>query len=389
MSNNKDNITKMNRVDRKLILKIVVLCAAVLLVAAVLVCILFAEELNMDAAKRWFKYLSVRNDETFGVSTFDAHSSNRYALLGDGLAVISAGGVETFADDGAESGNYALTLNDPVATGNDDMLLCYEVGGKTLLALDEKDGELFRLTADGVFYDADVSHKGAIATAASANGYKTVLHVYDAKQQEVFRWFSASRFMPWCAVSSTGEYLASVAVGENNGSFEATLLLFKTDEEEPLHTIALGDELIYDLRFTEDDTLCVLGEKALTFFCADGSVKGEYSLSEMELEAFDLGGNGFVLLQTNMNMAGSSTAICSVDEAGTKLGEFAVIGNLLDISAKGKYAAVLTSEELVVLRRDMSVYARVPNTWLATGALMRADGTVILVTSSSASIYIP
>lgn len=389
MSNKKDNITKLNTVDRRLVTRIIVLCAAVLLVAALLVCILFYEQLNLDAARRWFKYLAVRNDETFGVSTFDAHSSNDYTLLGDGLAVTSVGGMQTFSDDGSDSGHYAVSLTEPVSCRGDKITLLYEMGGKTLMAVQEGSGEVLKQTADGIFYDADVSYGDTVATAASESGYKTVLRVYDKKQQEIFRWFSASRFMPWCAVSPTGEYLAAVALDEKDGSFDAVLHLFKTDKDEPVCTLSLGDALVYDLRFTQKETLCIVGENSLSFYDMAGDVQGVYDLSAAPMGAFDLMGEGFVLVQTNMYMAGSDVAVRSVDYSGKELGVLPVEGNLLDISANGSYAAVLTSEELIICRRDMSVYARVPNTWLATSALMRDDGTVIVAASSSAAIFIP
>lgn len=389
MLENKDNITILRNRGTFPWKRILVLALCVLLVTAGLVLFLFHEELNLDAVGRWFTYLTVRDDETFGISTFDAHSSNRYAPLGKGFAVASVAGLETFGSDGSDGGTYSLSMENPAIRSGKQLTLCFDVGGKNLFGVHEKDGKVLELSSDNGFYDADVSSGDTVCTASLESGYKTVLRVYDKNLKETYRWFSATRYMPLCAVSPSGKYLAAISLGQAEGNFESSLYLFTTDSETPLHIVSLGSELVYDLRFTEEERLTLVTEGSLRTFDLQGRELGRFSYHGLGLTDFDLCGDGFAVLAMNKYKTETPFAVLTVDETGAKTGEFIVRGNLLDISANRQYTAILTSEELIICTRGLKVYARVSNSWLASHVLMRGDGTAIVLTGSGSAIYIP
>ena len=61
-----------------------------------------------------------------------------------------------------------------------------------------------------------------------------------------------------CTVSSGAKYAAAAALGQEDGMFQSSVVLFRTDSEEILRTIPIGNALIYDLHFLPGNTLCVL-----------------------------------------------------------------------------------------------------------------------------------
>lgn len=383
-----DNVTKLHaaNANRK---RIVLLCVAAAVVLLTLTLILFAEALNLDAVGRWMRYGSDKNDEGYGHAAFDAHSSNRYALWEDGFAVASAGGLSTFREEGKTLTQQTASMSSPALQTGKDVILCYDIGGKSLLTM--KDGRTITLeaSAEGGFFDADISSGDTIATASSESGYKTVLRVYDNTQQEIYRWFSASQFMPVCAVSPNGKYLAAVAVGQKDGSFQSSVYIFRTDSEDVQTVTELGGGLIYDLYFVGDHKLCAVGEDAVTWLSTGGENLGSFDLTSWYLEGYDLSGDGFALLSLNMYKAGDRCFVESVDYDGNQLGSLFVGAEILDISACGKYAAILTTENLMICHKDLSEYVTEPNSWVATSVLMRSDGTAYLLTGNSASLYIP
>ncbi len=383
----KNNVTPLRKNSR--LWKRLLLAALCLMVVVAVLCVaFFYEELNVDAAIRWFRYLSVQDDESYGIASFDAHSSNRFAPFGDGFAVASIAGLETFHADGSAAGTYAVALNAPTVRAGKDMVLCYDVGGKSLLAVKKGEGQVLSLSSDNGFYDADLSTGDTICIASGESGYKTVLHVYDDTQKEIYRWFSATQFMPLCAVSPSGDYVAAVALGQTEGNFESTLYLFSTKEEAPLYTLPLGGEMVYDLTFTGETELSLITERTLRTVSVHGeelSIWGHYGKG---LKDFDFHGNGFALLSVNMYDGESPTAVLSVKD-GKVAGTLPVQGKLLDISACGRYIAVLTSDELIICRSDLSVYARTINTWLATEVICRNDGTAILISGGTSHVFLP
>lgn len=383
-----DNVTKLKNIgpEKK---RLLILGIVGFLVLAVLAFVLFPKTLNLDGIGRRIRYGSEKKQVGYGTVTYDAHSSNRFVCWEDGLALASVGGVETFYEEGAKLIQKTMSLNAPALQQGGDITLCYDIGGSLVMAIRDGRQTVLEHTTEGVLFDADVSSKGAVCTAASESGHKTVLRVYDTEQQEVYRWFSASQYMPLCAVSPNGKQMAAVALGQEDGAFVSTAYFFKTTSEEPEKTVSLGGNLVYDLRFVEDNKLCVVKEDAVVWMNTAGSELGTFDLSDWYLEDYDFSGDGFAMLSLNKYKAGDRCSVVTVDHNGNQLGSLFVGAEVLDISVCGKYAAILTTENLMICYNDLTEYRTVPNSWMATEVLMRGDGTAYLLTANAAELFIP
>ena len=68
----------------------------------VLTAYVFRDSLNLDAARRFVRYLNVSGGGTDGQFLFDAGNANQYADFDGGLAVAGATGISTYEADGSE-----------------------------------------------------------------------------------------------------------------------------------------------------------------------------------------------------------------------------------------------------------------------------------------------
>jgi len=370
--------------------KIIALLVVITLVICVLAVIMFPGELNIDAIRRWFRYLSVRGNDTYGEYRFDAHNSNAYAALGDGLALASVGGLYGFDAYGNNLTVAQAQMALPVLEAEGGYAIAYDVSGSSLLEIHEQQGEVLRITNPQFIYDADLAADGAVCYASSTEGHKTVLTVYNEKQKLIYRWLSSSAYMPVCAVSEGAQYLAAISLGQLDGSFDSSVTVFKTDKDSPVQHISLGNTMIYDLLFVTQDRLCAIGENEAFFVRTDGTIDGSYSYNGQYLKEFEGGGNGFLTLLLNMYNAGNRNSIVSVDEAtGQEIASLYLGQDVLDLSAAGRYVAVLTNESLTVYDQNLQVYAQTVDTGTATAVAMRADGTALLLGNGEGKLYIP
>ena len=62
---------------------------------------------------------------------------------------------------------------------------------------------------------------------------------------------------------------------------------------------------------------------------------------------------------------------------------------VLDISAAGRYLAVLYGDSLVIYNPQLQVYASLQGTDFASGVLMREDGSALLLSAGNAEIFLP
>ena len=92
--------------------------------------------------------------------------------------------------------------------------------------------------AGGIF-DANMASDGSVCYATSESGYKTVLYVYDANQNRIYRWLSARQYLPLCAVSPGAKLLAAVSPGQQDGIYVSNLHIFDTSSDEAGITAAL------------------------------------------------------------------------------------------------------------------------------------------------------
>ena len=74
---------------------------------------------------------------------------------------------------------------------------------------------------------------------------------------------------------------------------------------------------------------------------------------------------------------------------GTEIAALDVNTEVLSMSASGRYLAVLYTDKLVVYNRELQTYASLQGTDYAREVLMRPDGSVLLISSESAELFLP
>ena len=180
-----------------------------------------------------------------------------------------------------------------------------------------------------------------------------------------------------------------VIVVEEDGMFQSSIVLFRTDSEEILRTIPIGNALIYDLHFLSGNALCVLCEDALYFYDLDGQCLGSYAFEDAYLKDYTLDGSGFVTLVMNLYKAGNRYTVLTVGYDGTVLCTLPTSEQILDISASGRYLALLTSGSLAIYDQNLKEYDVSDNTTGASSAVMREDGSAILLANGHGALYVP
>ena len=109
-----DNVSKFDPHPGKSIARrIVLFVLALVLVGGAVTLYVFRDSLNLDAAKRFVRYLNVKTDSAGGSFTFDSHNANQYADLQGGLAVASVSGLSLYDANGDELAVVQAKLDTP------------------------------------------------------------------------------------------------------------------------------------------------------------------------------------------------------------------------------------------------------------------------------------
>ena len=95
------------------------------------------------------------------------------------------------------------------------------------------------------------------------------------------------------------------------------------------------------------------------------------------------------MLLLNRYQSGSVGRLVTVGTDGEELASLDVHEEVLSVSAAGRYVAVLYTDSLVVYNPDLQAYATLKGTGYAKEALVRTDGSALLVASESARLFLP
>lgn len=366
-----------------LFLLTLVVVLGVVLVAA------YRDGTGFDVLLRYFSYS--REEKTSGDAgyNYDASSSNRFAALGDTLVVLSDTSLKLLGQGGEELWSANVQMKAPALATSGGRAVAYDVGGRELYVLDEK-GEVasFQMDEEEPLIAAALNGKGWLAVTAEKQNYKGCVSVYNAKMEKVFDFNSSRRFVSDACVTDDCAYLAAVTLGQEDGTFVSNIVLYDLTQTEPVANYSVRDGLVMNIT-QQSGKLVAVSDNKLTIADASGQIGGEYSYGGAYLREYDCGGDGYTVLLLNRYQSGSVGRLVTVGTDGEELASLDVHEEVLSISAAGRYIAVLYTDSLVVYNPDLQAYATLKGTGYAKEALVRTDGSALLVASESARLFLP
>ena len=330
---------------------------------------------------------SVRTEEVR--FSYDEGKQNAFTAFQGSLTAVTGGGMTVFDPSGVAAGTVSHVYAAPLLLAGDRLAMACDVGGSRLTVMEPRGTAVLDLETEGTLLDADLSASGALCYAELGQEDRTVLTVYDRKQNQIYRWNSSSRCFSQCAVSDDAEWLCAVALSGENGVFESRAVLFRTDQEEPLTEVSLGGQLILELRFLDPDTVCAIGEKSAISFTLEGELLGEYDYGDTYLRDYAIGRDGLVVLALNPFQAGSRYSLVTLDRSGAALAERYVGEEILSLSAAGDRCAILTPASLMIYDKTLTLCASTGELDDASAAVLLDDGSAILLGGGTGRFYLP
>lgn len=337
--------------------------------------------------------LSYRRTQSSGSQTgyqYDASAQNRYADLDGTLVVLSDTRLQVIGGESQEIWAADVSMKNPAIHQGGGRAVAYDIGGTELYVVDAA-GELLHLSnkESEPLISARLNEDGWLAVTAERQGYKGAVTVYNASlEKPSFVFNSSERFVTDACVGRSGRYLAAVTLGQESGTFVSSMVLYSMTEEEPMAAYDVSDGLVAAIA-EQDGRLVTVSDTCLTLAGPDGKVTGTYGYGGSYLRGYALGGEDFSALLLNRYQSGSVGRLVSVDGDGTAVASLEVSQEVLDLSAAGRYLAVLYADRLVIYNRELQVYAALNGTDFAGNVIMRRDGAALLLSADSGRLFLP
>ena len=354
--------------------RILVLVAVLAVVLGAVLAAAYLDLSNFDSLRR---ALSYDKADAAGENTYDYDNdrTNRF--------------VSVLADDGSEVYAQEVKLDSPAIALGGRTAAVYDVGGTTLYILGERGlvRDLSTETENGII-SAKLNSSDMLALVTDKSGYKSSVSVYNASGERVFTFNSSNRYMIDACVERGGKHVAVATLGSEDAMFVSTIRRYALDQETAVSTCVLDDSLLYELSSFGGTLVAVTDDRFLAL-SGDGSLGGSYDYAYPYLRGSTLGGTDFGALVLSRYRSGSAGKLVTVGAEGNLIASLDTQRDVLDISAAGKYLAVLYSDELVIYTSDLAEYASLTDTQYARGVRMRADGSAVLLGSQHGWLFVP
>ncbi|MBE6963570.1 MAG: hypothetical protein E7443_03075 [Ruminococcaceae bacterium] len=364
-----------------------------MVLAVVLAVVLFAayrDGTGFDALRRYLNYgKEATTADGDALYDYDASANNRFAVLGNRLVVLSDTRLRLLDPDGSEVWSAAVSMKAPAIHFGGGRAVAYDVGGTELYVLGEE-GQLLHITADEQepLIAATLNDSGYLAVTAEKKGYKSSVQVYDPELELVFAFNSSRRFVTDAYVTNDNTTLAAVTLGQRDGVFLSNVVIYDLTQTESTANYDVMDGLVLAVG-QQGDYLSTVTDTGVTFARQDGGDLSTYGYDGAFLREYDLGGDDFVVLLLNRYRSGSVGRLVSIAPGGQELGRLDVNEEVLGLSAAGRYLAVLYADRLEIYNRDLQLYASLQGTDFAREVLQRGDGSVLLLASEYARLFLP
>lgn len=353
------------------------------------------DKLNFDSIKRWFAYRNLSRSES-GQSesfSFDSDISSTFAVLDGDLLVCSDTNLRLYSGNAQLYVNQTVSMEHPTVRVAGNTALIYDIGGKDLFVYRDRT-EVFSLPLDEdqQFIAADINEQGWLVVVTQESGYKGIVTVYDSSFAPQIRLRLSSRFVMDAAIAPDSQSVALLTVGLDGDAFQSRVDLYRLDrteeETEPDWTCSVGGDAILSLRWNSSG-IWALGESSLSIVDADGTLKGTCDYGGLYLKNFSLDGDGTAALLLGKYRAGTSAELWVVSPDGTVRASLPTEEQVLSLSAAGRYISLLTADRLDIYNQDLEIYNTLDGTQSTQKVLQRADGSTMLIDSTTARIYVP
>ena len=372
---------------------IALLVTAVLLLGA-LALVVYRDELNLDALKRWFEYRNLETSERGEAAPFSHAGGNQisFAYLENGILMSSDSGVRYYSFSGELYAEEVQSMENPILSASGAYGLAYDAGGESLFVFQGVE-EIFQWTSeDGrELLSARVNDAGWLTVTTHGGGFRGSVTVYDSSyniENPRIQINLSTTFVVDAAVSPDGQRVAVVTMGQEGGSFQSQLRFYSMDQEEPVAVVSLGNTMVLELEY-ENDLVWILGEEQVSAVQDDGTVAGIYTLGRNYLKGCSFGGDGYALLLMGRYQAGSAEQAVIVGEDGTELAVQTLTSDVLAFDAAGRYVALLTGDQLNLYTAEFAPYSSLERTQNARYLSLSDSGAVLLANSLQAWLYLP
>ena len=310
------------------------------------------------------------------------YENARFAAAGSGFAAVSDISCRLYGRNGEILCTASRSYQQLQIAGAEGCAAVWSEGGSGLTIL--RGSGAADLSFSGGVTAADMNDAGTAVVLAGEIGYKGSVTVVDKENNAVYRVYVGSGYPLDADISPDSRRVAILSLTADGSSVS----VYETDSEQLRAEYVSDSRSCFDLEYLSDGRLLLISADRAAFLKDDGKLLGEYTFDGEFLKGY-AAGDGYAVLLLGSYKAGSTGRILLTDTAGNLLRSLDTSSETEGVSASGKYFAVRFSDEIVLYDIDLNVLGSLQDTAGIQAAVMRSDGSAVIISGGKAAIFEP
>lgn len=312
----------------------------------------------------------------------EGYESAKFAPVGDGFAAMSEVAIRVYGDSGATAGTVSRNYPDGVLIGGKTAAAAWSSGGTEFSVL-KADGTGYDLSFSGGVTNADLNDEGYAVVLAGEKGYKGSVSVIRPDGEAVYRVYVGSGYPLDADVSPDSREIAILSLTAKG----SRVSIYSLDREEPKNEWS-SETVFFELDYLSDGRIFLLASDRAATLSGDGRSAWGYSFNDEYLKDYTIAENSAVLV-LGRHQTGSVGHIVLLDQSCNVIARRETEGDVLSVSAAGKRIAIRYSDAITVYDWELDPLGSLESAAGADAAIMRSDGSAIIISGGGAAIFEP
>lgn len=348
------------------------------------------DRFSLDALKRYFIYRNLEKNDDGQTTEFNysQDATNAFASLDGTLLVCSDTALQLYSNSGLQYINEQVKMEQPVISTCGTYAVAYDVGGNDLYLIhNKKIVQKYSSESGCGLLSARANENGFLAVVEQTSGYKASVKVFDDQANLMLAENVSSEYVMDAIVTPTNRQLVVLTIGQHNRKFDSTITLYDCQEGDRLYQTTLEDQFVLDLNW-RDGQLWIQERDGAAVLDDELNVIGSWSEPSQYLQGYSLEGDNHAVEVFSWYKAGGSGEVLLIGSDGEASVSKAISGQVLSVSAAGRYIAVLTTDALTIYTGNLTEYSSTENKG-AQRAIINRDGATMLIGADSTRLYVP
>lgn len=169
--------------------------------------------------------------------------------------------------------------------------------------------------------------------------------------------------------------------------FNSTISLYGCEAGDLIASTTLENQFVLDLNW-KASLLWVQERDGAAVLDSDLRMLGSWTESNQYLQGYSLDGDDYAVEVFSWYKTGGSGEVLLINEKGDAEVSHAISGEVLSVSAAGKYIAVLTTDMLHIYTSDLEEYSTTENNG-SKRAIINSDGATMMIGVDNTRLYVP